>query len=52
MENRVEIQNKRRYFLGANWKCNGNTPFVKDIITNLINSFAYDKSKLGIYNKD
>ena len=33
--------------MGANWKCNGSTAFVKDIINNLINSFAYDKSKLG-----
>eukprot|EP00347_Sterkiella_histriomuscorum_P021198 403334866 len=47
MENKVQ-DHKRKYFLGANWKCNGNTPFVKDIITNLINSFAYDKSKLDL----
>ena len=38
---------KRRYFLGANWKCNGNTAFVKDIITHLINTFNYDANKLG-----
>lgn len=38
---------KRRYFLGANWKCNGTTAFVKDIITHLINSFDYDPNKIG-----
>jgi len=38
---------KRKYFLGANWKCNGSTAFVKDIITHLINSFDYDPNKLG-----
>ena len=38
---------QRRYLLAANWKCNGNTAFVKDIITNLINTFKYDTSKLG-----
>lgn len=42
------MENKRKYLLAANWKCNGTTAFVKDIITHLINSFEYDKSKLGI----
>ena len=40
-------QNKRRYFLGANWKCNGSTAFVKDIVTHLINDLEYDQEKLG-----
>lgn len=43
----MEVANKR-YFLGANWKCNGTTAFVKDIITNLLNSFEFDKSKIGM----
>jgi hypothetical protein len=38
---------KRRYFLGANWKCNGSTLFIKDIITHLINTFEYDTKKMG-----
>jgi hypothetical protein len=38
---------KRKYFLGANWKCNGTTAFVKDIISHLINTLQYDPSKLG-----
>jgi len=42
------IQNRRRYFLGANWKCNGTTSFVRDIISNLINDLEYDQSKLDI----
>lgn len=40
-------QGKRRYFLGANWKCNGSTAFVKDIVTHLINDLEYDQQKLG-----
>lgn len=39
---------RRRYFLGSNWKCNGTTAFVKDIITHLINTLEYDPKKLGI----
>ena len=39
---------KRKYFIGANWKCNGTAAFVKDIITHLINTFQYDDNKLGI----
>ena len=40
----------RKYFLGANWKCNGTTAFVKDIITHMINGFQFDPSKLGRYS--
>lgn len=37
----------RKYFLAANWKSNGNTQFVKEIITHMINSFEYDPKKIG-----
>jgi triosephosphate isomerase len=37
----------RKYFLAANWKSNGNTQFVKEIISHLINSFEYDANKIG-----
>lgn len=40
-------ERKRRYFIGANWKCNGNTAFVKEIVSHLINDLEYDKNKLG-----
>ena len=40
--------NKRKYFLAANWKSNGTTAFTKDIVTNLLNTFTFDPSKLGI----
>ena len=45
-------EQKRRYFLGANWKCNGTTYFVKDIVTHLINSFSYDNKRLGTFAFD
>jgi hypothetical protein len=41
---------KRKLFLGANWKSNGTTAFVKDIISHLINTLQYDPSKIGKYN--
>ena len=28
---------KRKYCVIANWKCNGTTDFVRDIVTNLVN---------------
>ena len=43
----VQTERKRKFFLGANWKCNGTTAFCKDIVENLINDFEYDSSKLG-----
>ena len=42
--------NKRKCFLAANWKSNGNTAFAKDIVTNLFNTFDFDPSKLGTFN--
>lgn len=44
----VEQKQQRRYFLGANWKCNGTTAFLKDIVNNLFNDVEYDKNKLDI----
>ena len=44
-------QRQRRYFLGANWKCNGTTAFTKDIVNHLINDLEYDQNKLGTYTQ-
>jgi hypothetical protein len=33
---------KKKYCIIANWKCNGTTDFVRDIVTNLINDLEYD----------
>jgi hypothetical protein len=32
----------KKYCIIANWKCNGTTDFVRDIVTNLINDLEYD----------
>ena len=42
------MEHKRTYFLGANWKCNGDTYFVKDIVTHLLNSLSFDPSHLEL----
>ena len=36
----------RKYCVVANWKCNGTTDFVRDIVTNLINDLEYDTKKM------
>lgn len=41
---------KRKFFLGANWKCNGTTAFLKEIITHMVNDFEYNPSQLGKFN--
>ena len=38
--------NNRKYCVIANWKCNGTTEFVRDIVTNLINDLKYDADHL------
>lgn len=32
----------------ANWKCNGTTDFVRDIVNNMINDVEYDQDKLDL----
>jgi len=32
--------------LVANWKCNGTTAFVRDIVSNLYNDLEYDPATL------
>ena len=42
-------QRTRRFFLGANWKCNGTNDFVREIVQHMINDLDYDQKKLGMY---
>lgn len=39
---------QRKNLVVANWKCNGTTDFVRDIVTNLINDLEYDHSLLDM----
>ena len=41
---------KRPYFLGANWKSNGTSYFIRDIINNLINDILFDPKLMGKLN--
>lgn len=42
----MNSKQQRKYCVVANWKCNGTTDFVRDIVTNLINDLEYDTDKL------
>ena len=42
------MESKRKYCVVANWKCNGTTDFVREIVTNLINDIEYDENKLDM----
>ena len=48
----MKEERKRKYFLGANWKCNGTIAFAKEIVNHLINDVEYDKSKMGKSHTD
>jgi hypothetical protein len=37
-----KTNHNRKYCVVANWKCNGTTDFVRDIVNNLINDLWYD----------
>ena len=36
----------RKYCVIANWKCNGTTSFVRDIVQHLVNDLEFDPAKL------
>jgi triosephosphate isomerase len=38
----------RKYFIGANWKNNGTTEFVKDYVSSLVNQLNWDTRKLDL----
>ena len=39
---------KKRYFVGGNWKSNGSVTFVSDMINNVLNKMKYDDHKLEV----
>jgi triosephosphate isomerase len=43
----VAKQRTRKYFIGANWKSNGSTQMVKEMIQYMINEFEYDTNIIG-----
>ena len=42
------ITNLRRYFVGGNWKCNGDTAFVSDFPTNVLNKLNHNKQMVEV----
>ena len=39
---------KKRFFVGGNWKSNGSVAFVGDIINNTLNKMKFDEHKLEV----
>ena len=37
----------RKYFVGGNWKCNGTTVSVDDLVKKVLNTMAYNKDRVG-----
>jgi len=36
------VESKRKYFVGGNWKSNGTTKFVRDMINDTLNKMKFD----------
>lgn len=42
------IQNLRRFFVGGNWKCNGDTAFIQDFPKTVLNNLKYDTKMVEV----
>jgi len=42
------IVNLRRFFVGGNWKCNGDTKFIQDFPKSVLNSLKYDSKMVEV----
>lgn len=38
----INAPRTRKYWLGANWKCNGSIAFIKDSVNNMLNDLSYN----------
>ena len=39
---------KRRFFVGGNWKSNGSVDFVREMITEVLNKLKFDSKLLDV----
>ena len=39
---------RKKHFVGGNWKSNGSVTFVRDLISNVLNKMKYDESKVEV----
>ena len=43
------MESKRRILVGGNWKCNGDQAFIRDIITNMMNTLEYNTQEVEVF---
>ena len=43
------MESKKRIIVGGNWKCNGDQAFIRDIITNMMNTLEYNTQEVEVF---
>lgn len=43
------MENKRKIIVGGNWKVNGDQVFIRDIITNMMNTIEYNTQEVEVF---
>ena len=38
----------RKYVIGGNWKCNGTSQSIRDLVSNVVNKLEFDDSKVDV----
>jgi triosephosphate isomerase len=44
------MEGARKYFVGANWKCNGSVDKNRELINDVINKLDFDTDKVGKFS--
>ena len=45
------MEGSKKYFVGGNWKSNGTTKFLKEMIEDVLNKMEYNRDKVGMYHQ-
>lgn len=43
------MESGRKIIVGGNWKCNGDQNFIRDIITNMMNTLEYNSQEVEVF---
>jgi triosephosphate isomerase len=43
------MEGGRKLIVGGNWKCNGDQTFIRDIITNMMNTLEYNTQEVEVF---
>ena len=44
------MEGSKKYFVGGNWKSNGTTKFLKEMVEDVLNKMEYNRDKVGKYH--